>query len=67
MNEAILLWGVVCSSIGLGYFVYGRRQKNSIVLISGIGLMFFPYFVSNAFAFALTAIILLVLPHFIQI
>jgi hypothetical protein len=39
-----LFWGL----IGMAYFVYGKKQSNAIALGAGIGLMFFPYFVSNA-------------------
>jgi len=56
-----LLWGLV----GMAYFVYGKKQGNAIALGAGIGLMLFPYFVSNAWASAAVGIILTILPFVI--
>ena len=49
MNTSTLIWGVIFGSIGLGFFVYGKKQKSVIPLLSGIGLMIFPYFISNIY------------------
>ena len=27
MDTGLLLWGLLFSSIGLGYFIYGKRQQ----------------------------------------
>ena len=45
MNESALMWGVLFSSLGLAYFVYGKKQRRGVPFASGIGLMVFPYFV----------------------
>jgi hypothetical protein len=47
------MWGVIFGSIGLGFFVYGKKQKAIIPFFSGIGLIVFPYFISNVFLFIL--------------
>ena len=47
---ATLLWGVLFGSIGLGFFIYGKRQGAPVPLACGLLLMVFPYFVSNAWA-----------------
>ena len=44
---AVLLWGLLFGSIGLGYFMYGRKQRAPVALVCGLALMVFPYFVSN--------------------
>lgn len=44
---AVLLWGLLFGSIGLGYFMYGRKQRSPVPLVCGLALMVFPYFVSN--------------------
>ncbi|QQT94407.1 amino acid transport protein [Acinetobacter johnsonii] len=49
MNTTQLFLGVIFSSIGLGYFLYGKKQKMTIPLPVGLVLMIFPYFIeSNA-------------------
>jgi hypothetical protein len=67
MNTSTLIWGVLFGSIGLGFFVYGKKQKAIIPLFSGIGLMVFPYFTSNLYILIFSGIILVVLPFFIKI
>jgi len=42
-----LLWGLLFGSIGLGYFIYGKKQRAVVPLVCGLALMLFPYFVSN--------------------
>jgi len=44
---AWLLWGLLFGSIGLGYFIYGKKQRSVVPLICGLALMAFPYFVTN--------------------
>ena len=61
------MWGVIWGSIGFGFFVYGKKQNAIIPLISGIGLIAFPYFVSNIYLMLLIGISLIVLPYFIRI
>jgi len=47
-------------------FVYGKKQKAIIPFLSGIGLMVFPYFISNAVILVIAGIILAVLPFVIK-
>ena len=67
MDISILMWGLIFGSIGLGFFVYGKKQKAVIPFFSGIGLMVIPYFISNIFILVLSGIILIALPYFIRI
>lgn len=66
MDMAPLLWGVLFSSIGLGYFIYGKRQGAPVPLLCGIGLMVFPYFVSNSWTMALVGVALMAAPRFLS-
>ena len=67
MSEGWLWWGLLSSSIGLGYFVYGKRQKAAVPLLCGIALMVFPYFVSNLWVMVLLGAALMALPWFVRI
>jgi hypothetical protein len=67
MNVSTLMWGIIFGSIGLGFFVYGKKQKAVIPLLSGIGLMVFPYFISNIYILILSGVVLIALPYFIRI
>ena len=66
MNASTLIWGVLFGSIGLGFFVYGKKQKTIVPIICGVGLMVFPYFISNLYILILLSIVLVVLPFFVK-
>ncbi len=65
-SSASLLWGLLFGSIGMGYFVYGKRQGRFIALLSGMALMVFPYFFTNSFLIVLVGIVLMALPYFMR-
>ena len=47
VNTASLLWGLLFGSIGVGFFVYGKRQRMVVPLLCGLALMVYPYFVAG--------------------
>jgi hypothetical protein len=65
-TAAMLLWGLLFGSIGLGYFIYGRRQEKIIPRYSGIALMVFPYFIPNVYWLVGVGIGLSALPYFLR-
>jgi hypothetical protein len=65
-NSASLIWGMIFGSIGVGYFVYGKKQQRFIAMLSGFALCVFPYFVSNTVLMVLIGIVLIALPFFIR-
>ena len=40
-----LFIGILAGAIGMGYFVYGKRQVRIVPMIAGIALCVYPYFV----------------------
>lgn len=66
MNQSILLWGLLFSSIGVGFFIYGKRQRAPVPLLCGIALCIYPYFVPNTWALVLIGIVLCVVPYFFR-
>ena len=67
MNSSILLVAVLFGSVGLGYFVYGKKQNAIVPLVCGVVLMVFPYFVSNVILLIAIGLIFTVLPYFVRI
>ena len=67
VNASMLLWGILFSSIGLGYFVYGKKQSSMIPLLSGLLLMVVPYFISGTLLLVLVGAALVAAPWFIKI
>jgi hypothetical protein len=66
-TTAMLLWGLLFGSIGLGYFIYGKKQANGVVRYTGIALMVFPYFVPDPTALVVIGIALLAIPRFVKL
>jgi len=67
MDTASLLWGVLFSSIGVGYFMYGRKQQQLVPLLCGIGLMGYTFFVSNNWVLVSIGVGLMALPYFVRL
>jgi hypothetical protein len=67
VSTSQLLWGVLFGAIGLGFFVYGRRQRAVVPLLCGVALMLFPYFVANAIALIAIGAALMAVPYFIRL
>ncbi len=67
MNTASLLWGLLFGSIGLGFFIYGKKQQALVPLICGMALMIFPYFVTNTLILVTIGFALIALPYFFRI
>jgi hypothetical protein len=67
MTTSAIAWSLLFGSIGVGFFIYGRKQRAPVPLIFGIALMVFPYFVSNIIALVAIGIVLVCIPYFIRI
>ena len=61
-DPSYLLTSLVFSSIGLGYFIYGKKQKQKVVLYSGISLMVYPYFITSVSTVVLGGLVLMAAP-----
>jgi len=66
-SESMLIWGMVFGSIGLGFFIYGKKQKAIVPLVTGIALFIFPYFIPDITMLVIVGAILVVLPYFVRI
>ncbi len=66
-SEALLLWGVVFSSIGLGFFIYGKKQHRLIPFLCGLALMVFPYLVESVSLLIGASVVLMTLPYFVRL
>lgn len=67
MSTTLLLLGVLFSSIGLGFVIYGRKQRAVVPLICGLCLLVVPYFFASAVMLFLVGALLVAAPYFIRI
>ena len=67
MNPATLLWGLLFGSIGLGFFIYGKKQRAIVPLVCGLALMIYPYFVTHSLPLVIIGSALVALPYFYRL
>ena len=67
MQTAWLFWGLLFGSIGLGFLIYGRKQRAVVPLVCGLALMVFPYFVSNTIWLVVIGVALVAIPYFLRL
>jgi hypothetical protein len=49
---ASLIWG----SVGVGYFIYGKKQRSSVPMIGGIVMIAVSYLIGSALLMSLVSI-----------
>ena len=62
-----LMVSVLFSAIGTGYFVYGKKQRQVVPLLTGLALCVYPYFLSNGYAIVVVGILLTAVPWLIRL
>jgi len=50
MDATSLMLSILFSSIGMGLFVFGKKQGMPLHLVAGLALMVLPYFLPNPLA-----------------
>ncbi|MDF1764479.1 MAG: hypothetical protein P1U57_13800 [Oleibacter sp.] len=66
IDMTVLFLGVVFSSLGLGYFIYGKKQELPVVKYAGVVLMVYPYFVTDKVLLIVIGLGLMALPRFLK-
>ncbi|MGH8189869.1 MAG: hypothetical protein ACREP2_00295 [Rhodanobacteraceae bacterium] len=61
-----IVWGMLFGAVGVGYFIYGKRQSMIMPLVCGIALMVYPWFVSGSVVTVIVGIALMVVPYFLR-
>ena len=66
MGTANLWWGMLFGAIGVGFFIYGKRQAMIMPLVCGIALIVYPWFVSGALLTLVIGLALVALPFVLR-
>ena len=61
-----LVLGLIVSSIGFVYFVYGKKRTKPVVRYCGLALMIYPYFIEDKMIIVIVGLILMAIPKFIK-
>ena len=65
-STASILWGTLFSAIGVGFFIYGKRQSMITPLLCGIALVAYPWFVTNVLWLIVIGVVLMAIPWFVR-
>ena len=60
-----LIFSMIFGSVGVGYFIYGKRQGKLIPLLTGVANIF-PYLISNINEMVILGVILAGVPWVIK-
>jgi len=67
MSESVILWGLLFGSVGFAFFLYGKKQRAIVPLVSGLALMVYPYFIANTFLLVVIGVALIAVPYFVRL
>ena len=65
-SPAVLSLGILFGAIGVGYFVYGKRQSMIVPLVCGLALIVYPWFVSGVLWTVIVGVALMAVPYFVR-
>ena len=61
-----LFVGVIAGAIGMGYFIYGKRQTKIVAMVAGALLCVYPYFIDSLLWLYLVGLLLIAAPFLID-
>jgi hypothetical protein len=61
-----LFIGLVAGAIGVGYFVYGKREGRFVPMFSGVALCVYPYLVAGTLWLCIVGAALLAAPFLLD-
>ncbi|MCI2283110.1 hypothetical protein L3081_06495 [Colwellia sp. MSW7] len=66
-SASIMVWSVLFGGIGIGYFMYGKKQKAIVPFCTGLALFVYPYFMPNVTLLLAVGVVLVAIPYFIKL
>lgn len=64
---ANLLIAVLLGSIGIGYFIYGRRQQKFEFKLAAMGMFIVPFLFSQWYITLVAGVVLVLLPKYVKL
>jgi hypothetical protein len=66
LSATLLMLGVLFSSIGVGFLIYGKKQSKLVPLACGLALIVVPYFFASSLLLFVVGSVLVAIPYFIR-
>jgi hypothetical protein len=67
LTASSLFLGLLFGCIGLGFFIYGRKQRAVVPLLCGLVLIVVPYFIPSTLLLLFVGAVLMAIPYFIRL
>ncbi len=64
-NTNLLFLSLIWGSVGLGYFVYGKRQRSWAPMVGGVLMMALSYFAGSALLMSLACLGVILVVYFL--
>lgn len=61
-----LFFGIMAGAIGMGYFIYGKRQARAVPMVAGILLSIYPWFTDSPLWLTVIGLALVAAPFLID-
>ena len=61
-----IIIGVFTGAIGMGYFIYGKKQARFVFMLCGVGLMGYTYFIPNMIISVVVGLLLAAIPFLVN-
>ncbi len=55
-NSSFLFASLIWGSIGVGYFIYGKRQQSWVAMLGGLAMIAASYFAGSALVMSLVCV-----------
>jgi hypothetical protein len=66
VSPTSLVIGILTGAIGVGYFIYGKRQTKFVPLFAGMVLCVYPYFIDSVLWLVVIGALLIAAPFLID-
>jgi len=66
MNPTTLAIGILTGAVGMGYFIYGKRQTKFAPLLAGMMLCVYPYFIDSVLWLVVIGVVLMAAPFLLD-
>ena len=66
MNPTTLAIGILTGAVGMGYFIYGKRQTKFAPLLAGMMLCVYPYFIDSVLWLVVIGVALMAAPFLLD-
>ena len=61
-----LFVGIIAGAVGMGYFIYGKRQTKLVPMLAGVLLCIYPYFTDSLVWLCVIGVLLMVVPFLVD-